>query len=165
MDPQFPVESVPDGAIFAPHHYTYGLALSLLLVLIVWDNFRDREPLLAAVGCGAGLFGFLFVWPYYDAAGATLALAGPIIAAGAVLAGWTGAAVGDVWDEYPRRYRVGVVVFSLLALDDAVEHAFGVWTPADALWGAGLYENASLLVLGLLAALVAIVAVAAVSDG
>jgi len=156
MDPQFPVESVPDGAIFAPHHYIYGLLLVAALVAVVWDNFPDREPLLVALGAGAGLFGFLLVWPWYAAAGATLSLAGPVICLAAVLLGWSGTAVGGVWDEYPVRYRVGVVVFSLVALDDAVEHSFGVWTPLDAAWGAGLYKHASTVSLALLGTLLAI---------
>jgi len=150
----FPNEAVPDGAVFAPHHYTYGLLLVGLLVAVVWDNYDDREPLLAAVGAGAGLFGFLFVWQYYPAAGAILSLAGPIICLAAVLLGWTGTAVGGVWDDYPIRYRLGVIGFALVALDDAVEHAFGVWTPLDAAWGAGLSERASLVSVVLLGAAV-----------
>ena len=47
--------------------------------------------------------------------------------------------------------RAAVVVACLIALDDAVEHAFGVWTPLDALWGSGLYDRAP-LVVGVLAA-------------
>jgi len=150
----FPNEAVPDGAVFAPHHYIYGLLLVGLLVAVVWDNYADREPLVAALGVGTGLFGFLSVWPFYPPAGAILALAGPTICISSVLLGWTGTAVGDVWDDYPVRYRLGVIAFSLVALDDAVEHAFGVWTPLDAAWGAGLSEYTSLLSLVLLAALV-----------
>jgi len=150
----YPHEAVPDGAVFAPHHYIYGLLLVAALVAVVWDNYPDREPLLVGLGAGTGLFGFLFVWPWYAAAGATLSLAGPIICVVAVLLGWAGTPVGDVWDDYPTRYRLGVVLFALLALDDAVEHAFGVWTPLDAAWNAGLYEHASLVSLVLLGVLI-----------
>lgn len=158
----YPHEPIPDGAVMAPHHYTYGLLLAALLVGVVWDNYPDREPLLAVLGAGTGLFGFLFVWPWYPAAGASLTLAGPVITIAAVLLGWSGTAVGGVWDDYPIRYRVGVVLFSLVALDDAAEHAFGVWTPLDALWNGGLYEHASTVSLGLLGTLVAGAAVYAV---
>lgn len=151
----FPYDTIPDGAVGAPHHYTYGLLIALLAVMVVWNDYRDREPLIATVGIGAGLFGFLSVWPYYPPAGAILALAGPIVAITAVVAGSLGLAVGDVWDDYPRRERVAVVFFCLVALDDAVEHAFGVWTPLDALWGSGLYEQTTPLVAGAVALLVA----------
>jgi len=158
----FPSEAVPDGAVFAPHHYTYGALLALLAVFVVWDNYADREPLYAAVGLGAGLFGFLLVWPYYAAAGAILALAGPAVAIGAVVTGTLGLRVGDVWDEYPRSERAAVVVFSLVALDDAVEHAFGVWTPLDAVWGAYLINHVPLVAVGAVSLLVAVAVLRAV---
>ena len=125
--------------------------VALLVTFVVWDDYRHREPLLVAASTGMGLFGFLSVWPYYPFAGAILALAGPVISLGAVISGWAGLAVGGVWDDYPVRMRAAVVVACLIALDDAVEHAFGVWTPLDALWGSGLYDRAP-LVVGVLAA-------------
>lgn len=76
---QFPYESVPDGAIFAPHHLYVGLLV-------------------------AGFF-FALVWPYYPETGAT-----------------------------------GTLVGILIALDDAVSHAFGVPTPLDYLWHAQLAQ-------------------------
>ena len=158
----YPHEAVPDGAVLAPHHYIYGLLIVAALVGVVWDNYPDREPLLVALGAGTGLFGFLFVWPWYPPAGASLSLAGPIVCVLAVLLGWVGTPVGGVWDDYPTRYRVGVVLFALVALDDAVEHAFGVWTPLDALWNGGLYEHASLVSLVLVGAAAAAIAVGSV---
>ena len=145
----FPADVVPDGAILAPHHYTYGCLLALLCIGVVWDNYKDREPLYAAASVGAGLFGFLSVWPYYPAAGAIMALAGPVLAITAVAAGTLGLTVGGVWDDYPRRMRVAVVGSCLIALDDAVEHAFGVWTPLDAAWGSGLSDSVPLVVVGI----------------
>mgnify|MGYP007116954982 FL=1 len=147
----FPAETVPDGAILAPHHYTYGALLALLAIGIVWDNYTDREPLYAAAGVGAGLFGFLSVWPYYPVAGALLALAGPLLAIVAVLLGTLGLSFGGVWDDYPVRMRIAVVLACLIALDDGVEHAFGVWTPLDAIWGSGLYNRAPAVVGAMLA--------------
>jgi len=135
----FPVEAVPDGAVFAPHHYIYGMILALVMVFVVWDNFSDREPLLTALALGMGLFGFLFVWEWYPVAGALMSLVGPVFAVLFVLMGWAGLSVGDVWSEYPIRYRVATVVFSVFALDDAIEHAFDVWTPFDWIWNEFLY--------------------------
>ena len=160
----FPNEAVPDGAILAPHHYTYGALLALLAVAVVWDNRSDREPLLAAVGLGAGLFGFLSVWPYYPAAGAIMALAGPSLAVVAVAAGTLGLSVGDSWDNYPRRERVAVVVFSAVALDDAVEHAFGWPTPLDTVWERYLIEHVPLVALGLVGLVAGAVVVQAVRN-
>ncbi len=155
----FPHEAVPDGAIFAPHHYTYGLLATLLVVMAVWDNYRCREPLLTAGATGAGLFGFLFVWPYYPTSGALLAVSGPIVAALAVVAGWAGTPIADVWDDYPLRYRLATLLGLLVALDDGVEHAFGVPTPLDMAWNTGLREQAVTVtaVLGALFVLVVLV--------
>lgn len=75
--PGFPAESVPDGAIFAPHHLYTGLII-------------------------AG-FAFTLVWRWYPVAGAT-----------------------------------GTILGVLIALDDALSHAFGVWTPLDWFWKAYL---------------------------
>jgi len=150
----FPAEAVPDGAVFAPHHYTYALLLVLLVTLVVWDNYRDREPLIVAAAAGMGLFGFFSVWPYYPTAGAILALGAPVVVIGAVLSGWLGFSVGGVWDDYQPRFRLAAIGFALLALDDAVEHAFGVWTPFDALWSAGLMDRAPTVVVAALALLV-----------
>jgi len=74
----FPAESVPDGNIFAPHHFYSG-------ILISW-------------------FGFQYVWPRYPRIGATMTLLGLAI-----------------------------------ATDDAVSHAFGVWTPLD--WGWAQFKD------------------------
>jgi hypothetical protein len=136
----FPHETIPDGAVFAPHHYTYLLGAALLLVAAVWDNYRCKEPLLTGAGLLAGLFGFLFVWPYYPVAGAALAVGAPTLAVLVMLFGSAGLGIGDVWDEYPLRYRFGAILLTLGGLDDAVEHAFGVTTPLDYLWNAGIRD-------------------------
>jgi hypothetical protein len=151
----FPVDTIPDGAIFAPHHYTYGMLLVLVMIFVVWDNFRDREPLLSVLATGSGLFSFLYVWPFYPVAGAIGSVVAPVLVIGVVLMGWAGLSVGDVWDDYPVLYRAMTIVFSILALDDAVEHAFGVWTPFDALWQAYLVDKvavASLVGVGMIVA-------------
>lgn len=39
-----------------------------------------------------------------------------------------------VWRLYPRAGATLTLLGVLVAADDAVSHAFGVWTPLDALW-------------------------------
>lgn len=69
----FPHEEEPDGNVFAPHHFYIGAILSS--------------------------FAFVFVWPLYPSAGASMTVLGMLIAA-----------------------------------DDVLSHAFGVWTPLDWVW-------------------------------
>lgn len=52
---------------------------------------------------------------------------------------WVGVAVavfsfGSVWRYYPTLGAVGSLIGLLIALDDAVEHAFNVPTPLDMIW-------------------------------
>lgn len=146
----FPADAIPDGAVIAPHHYVYGMLLVGLVAGIVWDDYRHREPLFTAVGVGLGLFGFVFTWPFYPVAGAVLSLFGPVVSIMAVVAGYATPEFA-YWDDYPVRYRIATLVFSLIALDDAVEHAFGVATPLDVLWNAGLADRAPLVAVVLVA--------------
>lgn len=120
----FPYEMIPDGAVFANHHYYIGMGVAALAVASVWDDQR-WDPLAVAVGLGIGLFGFALTWRYHPVTGATLALAGPTMSAGALARSY--------WRRRRRR-AAWVLVGLLITLDDAIEHAFGVWTPLDALW-------------------------------
>lgn len=57
---------------------------------------------------------------------------------------WVGLAVaafgfGSVWRYYPRAGALMTGLGLLVALDDAVEHIFGVPTPLDAVWKRVLY--------------------------
>lgn len=122
----FPADRVPDSAIFAPHHYTYALIVALLLAFVVWDDYRDREPLAVVFSILFGLFGFLFVWPYYPVTGAIMSLAG--------LAGAGAALLRSKWGAWDRRIRIAIGVLLLVAADDALEHAFGVFMPLDYIW-------------------------------
>ncbi|MGB9987325.1 hypothetical protein [Salarchaeum japonicum] len=128
----FPAEHVPDGAVFAPHHLTWGVLVVVFAAWIVSDNYPRREPLFAMAGAGLALFAFLFVWRFYPAAGAALALTGVTMTFAGILY------PGGVWAAYPLRWRVLAFVGAVVALDDAVSHAFGVWTPVDAAWRAFL---------------------------
>jgi len=124
----FPHEVVPDSAIFAPHHAYVGVLVVALAVWVVSDNLPRREPLLAAVGALVALFAFASVWPFYPPVGAAGALAGLTLAAVGVL--WP----GGTWAVYPLRWRALALLGVAIALDDVIEHAFGVWTPLDALF-------------------------------
>jgi hypothetical protein len=131
----FPVESVPDGAVFGPHHTYVGVAVLLFAVFVVADDYARREPLVATAGALLALFAFATVWPYYHGTGAALALAGCTLALAAVC--WP----GGMWTGYPLRWRLLAAGGVLVALDDVAEHAFGIWTPLDA----GFNEVAHLL--------------------
>lgn len=123
----FPAESVPDGALAAPHHYLWGLYVAVLAVLVVWDDYRHREPVATLAGIGVALFGWLHVWNWYPVLGATLALGGSLAALLVVV-------LGDEWTRYPSRWRWTAAGGLVVALDDLASHALGWWTPLDWLW-------------------------------
>ena len=125
----FPAESVPDGVIGAPHHLYVGLLVLLFAVFVVADDYRQREPLVAIVGAVLALFAFATVWPFYHVTGALLTLAGLLVVLIGIL--WP----GGMWSGYPLKWRLVAFAGVLIAADDAVSHAFGVWTPLDAGWG------------------------------
>jgi len=129
----FPHEGVPDGAVFGPHHLYIGVATLLLAVWVVSNNLPHREPLLAAVGALTALFAFATIWPYYHGTGAALALTGLLVALVGVC--WP----GGVWAVYPLRWRLVALMGVLVAFDDVIEHAFGMWTPLDAAFGEVAY--------------------------
>ncbi|WP_254272180.1 hypothetical protein [Haloarcula marina] len=126
----FPYHVVPDGNAALPHHYVTMLLAALVPVLIVWDDHRDREPWIVLSGILGGVVAFGLVWPRYPVIGATLTLAANAVV---ILAPFRPA-----WSEYwPRRHRVAVVVFALIAADDSVQHALGWPMPIDWVWKHG----------------------------
>jgi len=124
----FPAESVPDGVIGAPHHLYIGVLVLAVAILVVADDYAQREPLLALTGTLTTLFAFATVWPYYHATGALLTLAGLLVALVGIVR------PGGMWSGYPLIWRGVALVGLYIAADDAVSHAFGVWTPLDASW-------------------------------
>lgn len=124
----FPAEAVPDGHVLAPHHLFVGLLVAGIAVWVVADDKPQKEPLLVAIGGLFALFGFLFVWKWYPGTGAAMTLAGLTLALLGVL--WP----GGMWAGYPLRWRLVAFLGVYIAGDDAVSHAFGVWTPLDAGW-------------------------------
>lgn len=120
----FPAEPVPDGALFAPHHFLYGLYLLLFTCAKRWDDRPHEEPLLVTASALLALFGWAHLWRYYPATGAAVCLLGV-----------AGTLVGAlVTTQYGRRWRAFVAAAGLVALDDLLSHALGLWTPLDWLW-------------------------------
>lgn len=116
---QFPHENEPDGDSFAPHHYIWGTGVYCLGLMMATEG-----TLVGNTGVMIGLFGFLFMWPYYHSAGAVMSgVAIPMMA-------------------YPIIFSQGVYgISALVALigvlavtDDYVSHAFGMSTPLDRIW-------------------------------
>lgn len=131
----FPAEPVPDNALTAPHHFLWSLYLALLATAVVWDDWAHREPFLTTLFIVLALFAWFQVWRWYPAAGATLVLVSLAAAILSVLLAISGVElVFNGWAAYPLKWRVFVLLMLLVSLDDAVSHAFGVWTPLDAIW-------------------------------
>jgi hypothetical protein len=131
---KFPHESVPDGAVFGPHHLYIGLMLALLALAVVWDDRAGVEPWVGSVGLLAGLFAFAIVWPFYPSTGAILALSGVLVTLASVFL--------PFWTSYAWLGPRGALLLgTLIALDDVVEHAFGVPTPLDWLWKAHIVQH------------------------
>lgn len=92
------------------------------------------EPWVGSVGLLAAVFAFATVWPFYPETGALLSVLGVLVALASVLL--------PFWSTYPWIGPRGAVLLgALVALDDVAEHAFGVWTPLDWLWGAHIVEH------------------------
>lgn len=125
----FPHEAVPDGAVFGPHHLYVGVLVVAFAVWVVSDNLPHREPLVTAAGALFALFGFALVWPYYPETGAAMALAGLVLALAGVV--WP----GGMWAAYSWHWRAVAFAGVFIAADDVIEHAFGVWTFFDWVFG------------------------------
>jgi len=124
----FPADAIPDGAALAPHHAYVGLLLALLAVALVWDDAARKEPWVVAAGIALALFAFASVWTWYPETGAGLALLGVTVALLAPLG-------LQFWAEYAWLGPRGLALLgAVVALDDVLEHAFGVATPLDWLW-------------------------------
>jgi len=135
----FPAQPVPDGIVAVPHHFTYLAIAAILATGTVWDDYRHKEPIIVVGALTGALIAFNLMWPHarYRPLGPSLAVVLPILALLAIVL-----PVGK-WRFWPweidRPYPIGTSwVVSLLilgALDDVVEHAFGVWTPLDWFFG------------------------------
>jgi len=138
----FPNELVPDGTIVAPHHYIIGLLVVGFALYLTPDD--DKKPYTVAA-FATSAFAWSHLWagpsPFLGAVGT---VGGLVVGLIAVL--WASEWSDDRWtadtDGRLRRLltpRLWAFIGLLVALDDAVEHAFGVWTPLDWFWGAFLH--------------------------
>ncbi|QLG61327.1 hypothetical protein [Halorarum salinum] len=132
-DMQFPHHAIPDGTTWAPHHVYIGVLVTLVALLVLWDDARRSESWLLLAALFGATFAFALVWQHYAAAGAVLTLTLLVVALSVPL-------FGPFWRDYPLfGWRGVAIVGVLLALDDAIEHAFGWPMPADWFWKAWLH--------------------------
>lgn len=126
----FPAESVPDGAFFAPHHFLYSLYAVVVVYVLKLHGDQESEPALILVSAAVALFGWFHFWPYYPATGAVVSLVGTL----GVIAG------GIVHVDVPTRWRAAVVALGLFALEDWIDHALEVDTPASIVFDQYVYH-------------------------
>lgn len=120
----FPVEPVPDGAFFAPHHFLYPLYAVLTLYVVKLNDDPDSKPVLIPIGAVVALVGWFHFWPFYPVTGAILALVGVF---GVIVGGIVHTDVSDRW-------RVSVIALGLFALEDWIDHGTGIETPVSVLF-------------------------------
>lgn len=123
----FPAQRIPDGNIMAPHHLYIGVLAAYIVCWVASNRMPEREAWATVTALTVALFGFLFVWPDYPAAGALLTLLGAVGALVIVL-------FRSFWFDVASGLRLAALLSVLIALDDAVSHSFGVWTPLDWVW-------------------------------
>ncbi|AGC34373.1 hypothetical protein HVTV-2_gp1 [Haloarcula virus HVTV-2] len=120
---QFPHDDEPDGDRLAPHHFLQGSwAFGLLSINL-------HTPALL-VPIAVALFGWYHAWYIYPRLGASLVLVG--LCASLVALTMT-ASVGIIG-------TILLLICLAVAFDDAVSHAFGVWTPLDWTWKTYLHD-------------------------
>lgn len=125
----FPHDQIPDGAVMAPHHAYIGLVFLALAMFMVWDD-RPADPVATFLSGILTLFGFLFVWPYYPVTGAAMAVTG---LAAAPVAAYVDRDVFLKANSTKTALAFAAIGW-LIAVDDVVEHAFGISTPLDLLF-------------------------------
>lgn len=132
----FPAEQVPDGNVWLVHHFVYAVWGALFVCWLVTRD--DQKPWAAVGGLLFALFSWYHVWPTaYSTAGAAGVLTGLAVANLAV-----------VWRRpwrmgYASNLRVVCLLCLLIAWDDALQHAFGLWMPLDWVWKAFLLPTPS----------------------
>jgi len=130
----FPVEQVPDGSVWLAHHFVYAVWAALF---VCWMAARDdQKPWVTVGGLLVALFSWYHIWPTaYSMTGAT-----------GVLVGFALANLAVVWR---RPWRMGhasdlrmiCLLCLLIAWDDVLQHAFGLWMPLDWIWKTFLLQS------------------------
>lgn len=118
-----PYEAEPDGQVGAPHHYYQGLGL-VFCVAVAESSFW------LTVAVVTGFIGFFFCWrvELYPTTGAALSLAGVLLAS-------------IVHPLSLSLHSLAVAVGGLVALDDWITHATGVWAPLEHVWRDIIYPR------------------------
>lgn len=126
----FPVEQVPDGSVWLAHHFAYAGWAALFVCWLAAE--AGEKPWVAVGGLLVALFSWYHVWVSYAVTGATGVLVGLALATVALLA-------RRPWRrEYDQKLRAACALCLLVAWDDVLAHAFGVWMPLDWFWQAFL---------------------------
>lgn len=91
----FPVERIPDGSIWYPHHFWTGVLVALVAI---YADRRDGSAVATVAGLSVAVYGWLFLWhkatsPFW---GAAFSLVGVTVATLAVV-------VAPYWRHYPLR--------------------------------------------------------------
>lgn len=129
----FPADQVPDGSIWLAHHFVFAAWGALFVCWLATED--DAKPWLAVSGLLVALFSWYHLWRTYPVTGAVGVLAGLTIATFTALA-------RQPWrSEYPLGLRGAFLLCLLIAWDDVLEHAFGVWMPLDWVWNAYLWHQ------------------------
>lgn len=117
---------MPDGNVWLVHHFSYATWAALFVCWLAADD--DDKPWAVVGGLLVALFSWYHLWPSY-----------PVPGASGVLAGLASASVALAWrqpwrTEYARKFRTACLLCLLIAWDDVLDHAFGVWMPLDWVW-------------------------------
>jgi hypothetical protein len=118
-----PYEAEPDGQVGAPHHYYQGLGL-VFAVAVAESSFW------LTVSVVTGFIGFFLCWraELYPTTGMVLSLVGVVLAS-------------SVTPLDLSLHSLAVVVGGLVALDDWITHATGVWAPLEYVWRDVVYPR------------------------
>ena len=140
----FPAETIPDGSVAWPHHYGLGLYLVVLAAVVALNDTRTTDPLGVFAGAAVGLFGWFHLWGTgYPVAGALATLLGLLVSTISVVRSVTvpkvGIQIGGFRSRYGRGHALVVGLGLVVAFDDWVSHALGIWTPLDWFWHIAIY--------------------------
>lgn len=127
-------ESVPDGSIWYPHHFVIG-AWGLMFVSWLLTLDGDR-PIVTVGGLLVAMYGWYHIWPSLPLTGSLVVLTGLLIT--------TFALTRKFWytqADHRKRVERAAAVFLIIAWDDTISHAFGVYTPLDHVWAVLLHPT------------------------
>lgn len=118
----FPHEAVPDGAVFAPHHFWIGAVLVAFALIRVGERRKIGAWWTGLVLAGC-VFAFGSVWPTFPVLGASMTIVASV---------WLGVAIVSL-RESTFGWWLAVGGY-LLLVDDVLQHSFGWPMPVDVVW-------------------------------